>query len=188
MEKLQPLTDKYPLFMEYYKERIGLNNIYEILLHASDNHSLRRELYDLVVAEDKDIGYHAAWILTHLSREENKWLYDKQNELIDVLLACNHGGKRRVVLNLLYKQPLTNPLRVDFLDFCFDRMSSVNELPAVKSLCMKIAYELCLPIPELMQELKTTLEMMEGELSPAIRSVRKSILKAIPKAKSLQRL
>lgn len=51
---------------------------------------------------------------------------------------------------------------------------------------MKIAYELCRTIPELTQELKTILEMMEGELCPAIRSVRKNILKAIPKGKSLQ--
>lgn len=71
--------------------------------------------------------------------------------------------------------------------FCLERMLSVKELPGVQSLCIKIAYELCRTIPELTQELKTTLEMMEGELCPAIMSVRKNILKAIPKGKSLQK-
>lgn len=52
---------------------------------------------------------------------------------------------------------------------------------------MKIAYELCRTIPELMQELKTTLEMMDGKLCPAICSVRKNILKAMQKGKSMQR-
>ena len=92
------------------------------------------------------------------------------------------------MLNLLYRQPFPNPPRVDFLDFCLERMMSSEELPGVKSLCMKIAYELCHPIPELMQELKTMLVMMEGDLVPSIRAVRKNILKAMQKGKSLQKL
>jgi len=167
--------------------RIGINDINEILHYIEHSDKKKQKLYDLVFDKDEKIGYHAAWIFTHFSSEGNKWLYEKQDELIDEVIACEHGGKRRVILNLLYKQPLAEPPRVDFLDFCLERMLSVKELPGVQSLCMKIAYEICRTIPELKKELKTTLEMMEGELCPAIRSVRKNILKAIPKGKSLQR-
>ena len=163
--------------------RIGMDDIHEILRLTQQSDKRKQELYDLVIGEDEKIGYHAAWIFTHFSTEGNKWLYKKQDELIDEVMRCEHGGKRRVVLNLLYKQPLTDPPRVDFLDFCLERMLSRQELPGVQSLCMKIAYELCRTIPELTQELKTTLEMMEGELCPAIRSVRKNILKAMQKGK-----
>ncbi|MFV0467414.1 MAG: hypothetical protein ACK5MK_00640, partial [Dysgonomonas sp.] len=142
----------------------------------------------LVIGEDEIIGYHAAWIFTHFSSQDNEWLYNKQDQLIDEVLVCKHGGKRRVILNLLYRQPFPNPPRVDFLDFCLERMMSSEELSGVKSLCMKIAYELCRPIPELVQELKTMLVMMEGDLVPSIRAVRKNILKAIQKGKSLQKL
>lgn len=166
--------------------RIGMDDIHEILRLTQQSDKRKQELYDLVIGEDEKIGYHAAWIFTHFSTEGNKWLYKKQDELIDEVMRCGHGGKRRVVLNLLYKQPLADPPRVDFLDFCLERMLSSQELPGVQSLCMKIAYELCRTIPELTQELKTTLEMMEGELCPAIRSVRKNILKAMQKGKSLQ--
>lgn len=107
--------------------------------------------------------------------------------MIDEVLVCKHGGKRRVMLNLLYRQPFPNPPRVDFLDFCLERMMSGEELPGVQSLCMKIAYELCRPIPELMQELKTMLAMLEGDLVPSIQAVRKNILKAMQKGKSLQK-
>lgn len=174
-------------FKAKLSERIGMDDIHEILRLTQQSDKRKQELYDLVIGEDEKIGYHAAWIFTHFSPEANKWLYEKQDELIDEVMMCEHGGKRRVVLNLLYKQPLADPPRVDFLDFCLERMLSVKELPGVQSLCMKIAYELCRTIPELTQELKTTLEMMEGELCPAIRSVRKNILKAIPKGKSLQK-
>lgn len=173
-------------FKTKLSERIGMGDIHEIVNLSQQSDKRKQELYDLVLREDEKIGYHAAWVLTHFSPEANKWLYEKQDELIDEVMTCEHGGKRRVILNLLYKQPFADPPRVDFLDFCLERMLSVKELPGVQSLCMKIAYELCRTIPELTQELKTILEMMEGELCPAIRSVRKNILKAIPKGKSLQ--
>ena len=174
-------------FRAKLSERIGMDDIHEILRLTQQSDKRKQELYDLVIGEDEKIGYHAAWIFTHFSPEANKWLYEKHDELVNEVMMCEHGGKRRVILNLLYKQPLSNPPRVDFLDFCLVRMLSVKELPGVQSLCMKIAYELCRTIPELTQELKTTLEMMEGELCPAIRSVRKNIFKAIPKGKSLQK-
>lgn len=169
-------------------ERIGMDDINEILRLTHDSDSRKQELYNLVMGENEIIGYHAAWIFTHFSSQDNQWLYNKQNQLINKVLVCKHGGKRRVMLNLLYRQPFPNPPRVDFLDFCLERMMSSEELPGVKSLCMKIAYELCRPIPELMQELKIMLVMMEGDLVPSIRAVRKNILKAMQKRKSLQKL
>ena len=82
--------------------------------------------------------------------------------------------------------PLTNPPRVDFLDFCLEKMMSCQELPGVRSLCMKLAYELCLSIPELMQELKMALTIMEVDTLPSMRTVRKNVLKAMGRGKSLR--
>lgn len=168
-------------------KRIGMNDISDILRLIQNDNNKKQELYDLVFDDNEFIGYHAAWVLTHLSPENNKWLYNKYDELVDEVLVCKHGGKRRVILNLIYKQPLSNLSRVDFLDFCLEHMISSKELPGVQSLCMKIAYELCLPFSELKQELKTTLEMMEGNLCPAIRTTRKNILKALQRGKSIQK-
>ena len=45
---------------------------------------------------------------------------------------------------------------------------------------MKLAYQLTRSIPELQQELRTMLEIMEPELlNPAIRAVRRNTLKAM---------
>lgn len=174
-------------FKAKLSDRIGMDDINEMLRLTEQNDKRKQELYDLVIGEDEKIGYHAAWIFTHFSPEANKWLYRKQDELINEVMTCEHGGKRRLILNLLYKQPLADTLSVNFLNFCLERMLSVKELPGVQSLCMKIAYELSRTTPELRQELKATLEIMEGELCPAIRSARKNILKAIPRGKSLQK-
>ncbi|MCD7973104.1 MAG: hypothetical protein LUG18_10660 [Candidatus Azobacteroides sp.] len=175
-------------FKTKLSQRIGMKDIHEILYLIQQNEAQKEKLYKLVLEKDENIAYYTAWIFTHFSPEENKWLYSKQNELINEVLVCKHGGKRRVLLQLLYKQPFANPPRVDFLDFCLKKMVSVQELPGVQSLCMKIAYELCRSVPELMAEFKLTLEMLENNSTPAIRTVRRNILKAMEKGKSLQKL
>jgi hypothetical protein len=167
-------------------QRIGMDDVHEIVLLVENDDHQKQRLYDLVIGDDEAIGYHAAWIFTHVSSKSNEWLYVKQDELIDEVLSCKHGGKRRVILNLLYKQPQANPPRVDFLDFCLEKMMSCQELPGVRSLCMKLAYELCRPIPELIQELRMALEIMEPDVEPSMSTVRKNVLKAMAKGKSLQ--
>ncbi len=173
-------------FKTKLSRRIGMDDIREILFLVESDDSQKQKLYDLIIGDDGVIGYHAAWVFTHFSPENRKWLYGKQDELIDEVLACKHGGKRRVILCLLYQMPLTNPPRVDFLDFCLEKMMSCQELPGVRSLCMKLAYELCLSIPELMRELKMALTIMEVDTLPSMRTVRKNVLKAMGRGKSLQ--
>ncbi len=174
-------------FKNKLTNRIGMDDIREILHLTHQNDKRKEELYTLLFDEDDTIGYQAAWVFSHFSRQDNEWLYTKQDELIDEVLVCKHGGKRRVLLNLIYKQPLTYPPRVDFLDFCLERVNLSQELPGVQSLCIKIAYELCRHIPELNQELKIILEMIEGDLPPAISTVKINVLKAMKTGKSLQK-
>ena len=161
-------------------ERVHIENIREILHYIQDDERLREEIYRLIYDEDSIVSYQALWVCTHFSKPEVEWLNGKQNELIDATLTCPHSGKRRMLLNLLCQQPLADPPRVDLLDFCIERMVSRQEPPGVQSLCIKLAYQLTRSIPELQQELRTMLEIMEPELLvPAIRSVRKNTLKAI---------
>ena len=63
---------------------------------------------------------------------------------------------------------------------------SRREPLAIQSLCMKLAYAMCCVTPELSDELRLTLELLDGDLSPAIRSAKNSILKAMAKGSSLQ--
>ncbi len=165
---------------ERLTERIHNNDIQEIISYISGNKAETAELYQLIFDEDKTVSYQALWICTHFNQQENRWLESKQQEIIDETLRCIHPGKRRLLLSLLHKQSFLDPPRVDFLDFCLEHMMSKDELPAVKSLCMKLAYELCKTIPELMNEYRSMLELMEPSfLSKAVESVRRNTLKSI---------
>lgn len=170
---------------ENLSQRMGKPEIYEIIFHVRNNEKLKQELYNLVFDSDETVALHATWVLCHYPASESEWLHGKQNELIDEVLQCTHPGKRRQLLNIIQLQSFTNSPRVDFLDFCLNGMVSKDELPAVKSLCIKLAYELCRNIPELLQELLTLLEIMEPDLlSPAVRAVRRNTLKAIKKQRN----
>ena len=168
--------------LQRLSDRIHINIIREILLYVEDNDERKQELYELIFHEDDLTSYQTLWVLTHFNPTENEWLFPRQNELIDAALQCEHPGKRRLFLCLILKQPQANPPRVDFLDFCLERMLSKNELPGVQSLCIKLAYELCRPIPELMQEYRSLLDIMDPNfLQVSMRTARKNILKKIQK-------
>lgn len=167
-------------------QRIGMNDIHEIIFITQQNDKKKQELYDCLFDLDDRVSTNAAWVMTNFPQHENIWLYDKQEELIDLVLKCEHPSRRRLILALLFRQPLQEPPRVDFLDFCLERMLSKKEPLGVRSLCMKLAYELCRSTPELLQELTLMLDLLKSDDAPSIRTVRKNILKAMPKGKSLQ--
>lgn len=173
---------------ETLSERINMNSIYEICSILYGNDALKQDVYRLMFDENETVAYQAAWVFTHLNKEENKWLFDKQNELIDEALSCKHPGKKRLILGILYRQPLKEPIRVDFLDFCLEGIVSKKELPAVNAICIKLAYEQCRTTPELANELKMVLEIMEEDwLPPSVRATRKNILRAFRSLKIRQK-
>ena len=160
--------------------RIGLIDVQEITLLTQGNNKGKQELYNLLFDSDDMVAFQAAWVFTHFLPKDNEWLYDKQNELIDEVLVCFHPGKRRLLLTLLLRQPLSNPPRTDFLNFCLEKMISKQELPGVRTLCMKLAYEMCCLIPELLHELCMMLDMMELNLLEAsMCAAHKNVLKKL---------
>ena len=167
--------------------RFGMTEIHEIVFLTQGNNERKRELYDLLFDEDDLVAYQASWVFTHFSAYDNEWLYDKQDELINEVLTCSHTGKRRLLMTLLFRQPLSDPPRIDFLDFCLEKMMSIKEPPAVQTLSMKLAYEMCRSIPELLQEFRVLLDMMEPDLLEiSMRTARKNVLKFMKSGKSLQ--
>ena len=131
----------------------------------------------------------ALWGLTKATDEELSVLQVLLNELIDQAMQTENSSVRRLTLNIIERlwvgerssgMRLTleeDDLRTDFLDFCFEHMVSIEEFPGIQTLCMKLAYRMCSLYPELMEELKRTLEAMEIEYyKPAVKCLRKRIL------------
>ena len=73
---------------ERLSDRIHIEDIHEILRYVQGSQKRKSELYGLIFDPDETIGYQALWACSHFSADENKWLYDKQDELINEILVC----------------------------------------------------------------------------------------------------
>ena len=126
---------------------------------------------------DYRVARTALWGLTKAKDEELSELKVIYNELIDQAMQTENSSVRRLTLNIIEKLKMDeDDLRTDFLDFCFEHMVSIEQFPGAQTLCMKLAFRMCTCDPELMDELKRTLEAMEIDYyKPAIKCLRKRI-------------
>ena len=128
---------------------------------------------------DYRVARSALWGLTKASKKELAQLQVILNKIIDQAMLTENSSVRRLSLNIVERLEMSeDDLRTDFLDFCFEHMINVEEFPGIQSVCMKLAYRMCKFYPELMDELKRTLEAMEIDYyKPAVKCVRNRILK-----------
>ena len=134
----------------------------------------RRYVFDSDYREARS----ALWGLTKAKDNELPELQVIRNELIDQAMQTENSSVRRLTLNIIERLKMDkDDLRTDFLDFCYEHMVSIEEFPGIQTLCMKLAYRMCSFYPELMDELKRTLEAMEIDYyKPAVKCLRKRIL------------
>ena len=129
-------------------------------------------------SQDYRVARTALWGLTKANKEELSQLQVILNEIIDQAMQTDNSSVRRLSLNVVERLEMSDEdLRTDFLDFCFEHMMDIEEYPGIQSVCMKLAFRMSKFYPELMDELKRTLETMEIDYyTPAVKGVRNRIL------------
>ena len=153
----------------------GAQEIYQEVKTAGDFLGFaRRYVFD----SDYRVARSALWGLTKATNEELSELQEILNGLIDQTMQTENSSVRRLTLNIIERLKMNeNDMRTDFLDFCFEHMVSIEEYPGIQTLCMKLAYHMCTFYPELMDELKRTIDAMEIDYyKPAVKCLRKRIL------------
>ena len=153
----------------------GAQEIYQEVKSEGDFLGFARRY---VLDSDYRVARSALWGLTKASDEELSELQVMLNELIELAIQTENSSVRRLTLNIIERLKMDeDDLRTDFLDFCFEHMISIKESPGIQTLCMKLACRMCSFYPELMDELKRTLEAMETDYyKPAVKGLRKKIL------------
>jgi len=163
----------------------GAQEIYQEVKSTGDFLGFARQY---AFSQDYRVARSALWGLTKASKEELSQLQVILNEVIDQAMQTDNSSVRRLSLNVIERLEMSeDDLRTDFLDFCFDHMMDVEEFPGIQSVCMKLAFRMCKffaersggaeRYPELMDELKRTLEAMEIDYyKPAVKCVRNRIL------------
>ena len=163
--------------------RLSQSDIHELcaLTQGGRNNSLKEQLYQLTLDADRRVATNALWVFTHFALADNEWLYAKHDQLIDRCLNEKDATKLRLMLNLLLRQPFDEEaIRTDFIDFCLTRLADPKSPYAVRAQCIKLAYEQMRYWPELLNELRQTLELISCEpLSPGLRSAWKQVMKKL---------
>lgn len=162
-------------------KKLCMDDIYEICILCHGNSRKKTELYQLIFDEDERVATNALWVFTHFDMQNNEWLYAKHDDLIDRVLVEKNETKRRLILQLLLRQPFEEKsLRSDFIDFCITKITACSQPYAIRCYCMKLAYEQMKYYPELLTELKAAIDMLEQEpLSPGLTSAKKQVMKKI---------
>ncbi len=158
--------------------RLHMIDIVEISLCAEKGEGLRRELFDLLYDDNMHVANNAAWVMTHFSSSTAKCLSQYQNQLVDTAMNTSSSTRRRLMLTSLNRQDFaTENVRVDFLDFCLENMTLETVPSGIRALCVKLAYKQCNAFPELVEELKNALEMLDDNvLPPGMKSAKKQVL------------
>lgn len=168
---------------ESLTNRLSQDELHELcaLTQGEQNNHLKEELYQLTLDNDRRVAINALWTFTHFALADNEWLYAKHDQLIDRCLKEKDATKLRLMLNLLLRQPYTEEdIRTDFIDYCLMRLTDPKSPCAIRAQCIKLAYEQMKYWPELLNELRQTLEMISCEpLSPGLRSAWRQVMKKL---------
>ena len=153
----------------------GAQEIYQEVKSGGDFLGFARQY---AFSDDYRVARSALWGLTKASKEELSQLQVIYDELIDLAMQTDNSSVRRLSLNIIERLEMNEAnLRTDFLDFCFEHMINLGELPGIQSICMKLANRMCKFYPELMEEFKRTVKSMDIEYyKPAVKCVRNRIL------------
>ena len=151
------------------------------LTQGEHNDNLTEELYQLTLDANRRVAINALWTFTHFAADDNVWLFAKHDQLIDRCLEEQDTTKLRLILTLLLRQPFhEETVRTDFIDFCLARLTDARAPYAIRAQCIKLAYEQMRHWPELLDELRQTLEMIGCEpLSPGLRSAWRQVMRKL---------
>ena len=162
-----------------------IDEIKAIAQRAHTDAAFRQSLFDVLQGDNNTDAVYAAWALTHLPKKDSDYIADHREGLIRLAITTADTSLRRLSLALLERLdwPFVDEppeYYMQLLDFCFRHMMLGAEPYGVRSLCMKLAYRLSCPFPELLGELRQNLLLLEPtELSAGVRCTRNKLLKTI---------
>lgn len=141
----------------------------------------RERLFRSMLSSEGKEASNAAWALTHLPDSDNKYIDEHREELVRLAVSTPEVPLRRLSMVLLERLGWgIDDVRTDLLDFCLEHMLRPDEPYGVKALCMKLAYQQCRHYPELKEELRQCLLLMEpSELGAGVKHTRGKILKLL---------
>lgn len=169
------------MFREILAGTIGKKEVDEIsdfLLHDSEQ---LEKVFRMIFDENQPLSWHAAWIIEKVSEKNPSLItFDKNFQLVNLVLINRHQGLQRICLSILYNLPIYQPISIEFVNKCFEWMLSPKSSIGVQALSMKILLRISEIEKDFRSELTVCLENTDDELySAGFRASKRTVLKSL---------
>jgi len=161
---------------EFLSSSVSRANIDYAAHWTIENPENFNELYQLIFSKNPNIAWRAAWVAEKAQLLKPELLIEKLPEIITALPYFQHDGSKRILLLIILRSPLPNPIPVELINTCFDWLMSKQTSVGIQVNCMKILANICLQEPDLRHELELFLNNDLSEYSYGFRTSARKIL------------
>jgi hypothetical protein len=148
----------------------------EVLIHPKK----MDELMSVFVEGPVQITQRAAWAMSYVAQRHPKLLVNYYDLMIDLLnQQGKHDAINRNIVRALQYANIPEKFQGQILDACFKLLNSSKEPIAVKAFCMTVIYNLSKIYPDIIPELRASIENLLPTASAGLKNRGNKILKAI---------
>lgn len=166
--------------------QIHVSDIKASAQKAQTDAKWRQQLFCIMAEGTSREAATAAWTLTHLPKDCNKHIENNKAMIVNVATHTDSTTIRRLALTLLERMEWPEG-DICILDWCLEHMMIGDEPYGVRSLCIKLAHKQCRHYPELCEELRQTLMLMDpADMGPGLKHTWKKTLAEIGERHSVE--
>jgi 8-oxo-dGTP diphosphatase len=155
-----------------------------IATSAIENPAIFKKLYEYSFSSDKKLAFRASWTLSKVCDKFPDLIYPYLPDIISRLGEIDNESTQRSFLRII---SFSDFARISvkhhgvLAEHCFAALKSGFSAIAIKAYSMEILYNLVVIYPELLNELTSTINLLEGEGSAGVIARGTMILKKLAK-------
>lgn len=149
---------------------------------AIENPAIFRKLLDYSFLEDKKLAFRSSWTLTKVCDRYQDLIYPHLERIVEGLEKVDNESTQRSFLRMISLSDmnrLTSKQHGMLADYCFNALRSGFSAIAIKAYSMEILYNLAVIYPELVNEISTTINLLQEEGSAGIVAKGRMVLKRL---------
>jgi len=166
---------------ELLRSELSKRHAVEIVKMSAENPLIYDELWAIAISNELPINWRAAWVIKGIWEETPEKILPYLGQMRRALLSIKQHGVRREFLRILTEYPPPDDEKElgILLKCCFDWLAGPTETVAVRVHSMEILFQISKVIPEIIPELRTTIEVAMQEGSAGMVSRGRRTLKVL---------
>ena len=170
-----------PLSYEILQEHSKAQTM-RIVHRIGDDQTTFDELIGLVLCNETKVAQRAAWVMSYCVEHHPQLALPHLENLVKNLRNKHiHDAMKRNTAKILEFLPVPEALIGEAVDILFQFVADPKETVAVRVFSMSALFNLCKNEPDLLEELRLTIEDLMPHGTAGLRSRGKKVLKAIQK-------